>query len=242
MIDKKVKKGIIQARSLTIIKNSRRCDVLVLDVGMGELPWHERLALSSMATLAHQVLENIYETTYFGIDNDPAFEDSQSHYFDEEQVPRKIIRIEADATSLPLNNAMFDIVILSDIFTIPEHDWCMCESDCECECRACECGGDDSEQEICCEGSCKGVSAEEKWQMLCEAIRVLKEKGKLVIACYQTHEEAVAILQRLKINCAILGLNQIQMLDQRWMSEAAQLRGSYELVFEKVSSGAEMTS
>ena len=154
--------------------------------------------------------------------------------------------VNADGTCLPLPSNACDLVVLSDFFSQPEHDWCLgdgcdftgeyfksAEDDWDSYC--CECHRNTYpywvEQECGCEVF-RGCTGETKLAVTAEAWRVLRRGGKLIICDYQTHEYHSIFTNQLFEQQGFVLEEEFKYL--RWREFIAQMTGSWERIFRKV--------
>lgn len=174
----------------------------ILDIGSGKWPWIIRQHHNDHRP-PHPILNGIdflsEDVVYCCIDNDTDhlaaggetyLEMASERYMNE---PRFRLM---DARNLDFDDETADRVIISDVFSIPERNWCTCADECDF--------GYDQATALregippCTGEVCKALRFEEKKQVLNEVLRVLKPLGILIIALYQTPIEAYRMLAHLK--------------------------------------------
>lgn len=176
----------------------------ILDVGIGQIPWifrdpekEERIQMGIPPDITGDM-------TYIGVDTDiDQLTECRERWREKIQSSRgRFLLLRSDATHLPFTDSEFDTVILSDVFSHPSDNWCDCDDDCYCRCVKCECRGKEptppGPSSSCCGMIFAGIQAESKKKMIQEALRVVRAKGKLVIANYQTQEIAVPYMDELE--------------------------------------------
>lgn len=206
----------------------------VLDIGAGHIPFFVRIPWredeeEQWSPMWHLVVGAYWNGEWTCLDSD---ESALAEGLKKSRPPPcGLSPVIGDARELPFPDAQFDLVIMSDVLTVPDHDWCMCEYGCDCRCGACECSNYQLKKGPCCGGTEKGLPEKEKIIILEHAIRVLKSGGNLVIANYQTHEYSGPSLKFLETDERLTLAHHI---DRLYENEAAgDVRGSYELVYTK---------
>lgn len=166
---------------------------VVVDVGIAENPTLLRLRLNEQYQRYGEILfppEKDSLLQYVGIDIDEKSLRG-AHANMEKYAPHiPFTTHRIDFVSLPFPDNSCDRIILSDVLSIPNHDWCLCEGECPCRCISCECDGKPitrfGPKSRCCPISFKGVTDETKEQLLIEVARVLKPTGSLLVVNLQT--------------------------------------------------------
>lgn len=166
---------------------------LVVDVGIGGVPTLLRLRINEQYQRYGKILFPHHQDDslhYIGLDINTTDLAKAKEYM-EKYAPHISFETRcADFSSLPFPDNSCDRIILSDVLSIPNHDWCLCEGECPCRCISCECDGKPitrfGPKSRCCPISFKGVTDETKEQLLIEVARVLKKTGSLLVVNLQT--------------------------------------------------------
>jgi len=198
---------------------------LVLDVGAGEKPWTE---LSEKLPEERQTfftdLTALAKQAKLYVRLDVRVANNKSGPF-----------VLADAQRLPVRDGEADLVVFSDLLTVPDHDWCACESSCDCSCSGCDCAGHlglgFKSDPGCCGRIERGFSQNTKEGAVEEALRVLQVGGWLFAGNYQTPAYSLTALEKLRKDGR---LNLVKEDKQYWVNEfTGQLLGSCEILLEK---------
>ncbi len=170
---------------------------IVLDLGIGKVPTICRLrANEEFKKIGKDLLPIISDPhlQYIGFDRESSgFDECHQHM--KNYAPHVSFTTQCgDAVSLPFPDNYFSLVILSDVLSIPDHDWCMCDYECMCRCKSCECRQETISflpryaNRRCCGGAYHGLPEVQKNAILMEVFRVLHKEGSLLVAVSQTPE------------------------------------------------------
>ncbi len=159
--------------------------------------------------------------------------------------------ITASGVNLPFENDSFDLVIMSDVLSIPAGDWCQCGGGCECGCTECDCSCYECEMEeegdlphghrdLCCGKVYHGISQDTKNQIIKESFRVLKNRGQLLLAQYSTPANCFNSLTF--IESELPQLYPLVHLNRTWVNEwAGDTRGAFEKLYRKNAGNVPMS-
>ena len=172
---------------------------IVLDLGIGKAPTICRMRVNPTYLKLGTTLfpkDNDHRLQYIGFDNDSTvFAECHQHMKD--YAPQVTFTTQCgDGVSLPFPDNYFSLIILSDVLSIPGHDWCMCDYGCTCRCKSCECQQETISflprytSRSCCGEAYHGLPDENKKSILLEIYRTLRTNEKLYVIVQQTAEYA----------------------------------------------------
>lgn len=173
----------------------------ILDIGSGKFPWFFR-QLRTEYRPPHPLVATIDflspTACYYCVDADDDSLKAGIQTFRERSIDDRMRQPTfevMDGRNLSFTDATFDIVVIADVFSIPERDWCRCDDECDLWYDAHTAAREGIPK---CRGEiCKALSFDDKQCILNEAHRVLKPSGKLVVALYQTPLEAYRMYDHL---------------------------------------------